>query len=130
MILSETQDAVRAAVRSFAQDRIRPNSAAFEAAKGYPAALFEELAGLGLLGMTAPDEVGGAAADYASYALALMEIAAGSDASAIRTRAEKVDGGYRLNGAKQFITSGSIADLRGHVRYPTDGHRPRALEPI
>jgi alkylation response protein AidB-like acyl-CoA dehydrogenase len=29
----------------------------------------------------------------------------------MRTRAEKVDGGYRLNGAKQFITSGKIAAL-------------------
>src|ERR1700712_1760140 len=157
MILNETQTAIQDAVRSFAQERIRPQSVAFEAAKGYPPALFEEIAGLGLMGMTASEDVGGAGADYVSYALALMEIAAadgalstivsiqnsllvsglikdgtseqqarflpdlisgkmigafaltetdaGSDASAIRTRAEKVDGGYRLNGAKQFITS-------------------------
>jgi len=44
-------------------------------------------------------------------AFALTETDAGSDASAIRTRAEKVDGGYRLNGAKQFITSGNIAGI-------------------
>lgn len=163
MILTETQSAIREAVRSFAQDRIRPNSAGYEAAGGYPPELFEELASLGLMGMTAPEAAGGAGADYVSYALALMEIAAadgalstivsiqnslivsgllkdgteaqqarflpellsgrmigafalteadaGSDASAIRTRAQKVDGGYVLNGAKQFITSGRIAGL-------------------
>jgi alkylation response protein AidB-like acyl-CoA dehydrogenase len=163
MVLSETQAAIRDAVRDFAQERLRPQAFAFEAAKGYPAELWEELGGLGLLGMTAPEAVGGAGADYISYALALMELAAGdgaistvvsiqnsllvagllkdgsaaqqqrflpdlisgaaigafcltesdagSDAAAIRTRAVHKDGGYVLNGAKQFITSGKIAKL-------------------
>jgi alkylation response protein AidB-like acyl-CoA dehydrogenase len=44
-------------------------------------------------------------------AFALSEADAGSDAAAIRTRATKQDGGYVLNGAKQFITSGRIAGL-------------------
>lgn len=44
-------------------------------------------------------------------AFALTESEAGSDAAAIRTRAVRVEGGYRLNGAKQFITSGRIAGL-------------------
>jgi alkylation response protein AidB-like acyl-CoA dehydrogenase len=44
-------------------------------------------------------------------AFALTESTAGSDASAIRTTAEKVDGGYLLNGAKQFITNGGEADV-------------------
>jgi alkylation response protein AidB-like acyl-CoA dehydrogenase len=44
-------------------------------------------------------------------AFALTEADAGSDAAAIRTRAVKVDGGWRLNGAKQFITSGKIGRL-------------------
>ncbi|GAC1623389.1 MAG: acyl-CoA dehydrogenase family protein [Nevskia sp.] len=42
-------------------------------------------------------------------AFALTESNAGSDASAIRTRAARVDGGYLINGSKQFITSGRIA---------------------
>src|SRR3546814_20038188 len=75
MILNETQQAIRDAVRAFAQERIKPRSAAFEAARGYPRELFEQLAGLGVMGMTAPEEVGGAGADYVSYALTLMEIA-------------------------------------------------------
>ena len=44
-------------------------------------------------------------------AFALTEPTAGSDASAIRTTAEKVDGGYMLNGTKQFITNGGEAEI-------------------
>ena len=44
-------------------------------------------------------------------AFGLTESDAGSDASAMRTSARKVDGGYILNGSKQFITSGEIAGL-------------------
>ena len=80
MMLSETQTLIRDAVRDFARAEIAPNSRAYEAAGGYPADLFPRLAGLGLTGMTAPVEVGGAGADYVSYALALMEIAAADGA--------------------------------------------------
>lgn len=163
MILTETQVSIQEAVRAFAQEQIRPRSQAFEEAKGYPDGLFEELGGLGLMGMVAPESAGGAGADYVSYALALIELAAadgalstivsiqnsllvggllkegseeqkarylpdlisgkmigafaltetdaGSDAAAIRTRAVKVDGGWKLNGAKQFITSGKIGGV-------------------
>ena len=44
-------------------------------------------------------------------AFALTEADAGSDASAIRTRATSAEGGWLLNGAKQFITSGRIGKL-------------------
>ena len=44
-------------------------------------------------------------------AFALTESAAGSDASAIRTTAERVSGGYLLNGTKQFITNGGEAEI-------------------
>ena len=36
MLLNETQRAIQDAVRDFAQDRIRPQARAFEAAGGYP----------------------------------------------------------------------------------------------
>jgi alkylation response protein AidB-like acyl-CoA dehydrogenase len=41
----------------------------------------------------------------------LTEPHTGSDASAIATRAERREGGYRLNGVKQFITTGRNADV-------------------
>jgi len=118
---------------------------------------------LGFLGMLVPQEWDGAGADHVSYALALMEIAAGdgscstvmgvhnsvgcmpilkfgtaeqkerflrpmargrmlgafclsepqagSDAAAIKTRAERDGNHYVLNGVKQFITSGRNGDV-------------------
>jgi glutaryl-CoA dehydrogenase len=41
----------------------------------------------------------------------LTEPDAGSDPGSMRTRAEKVDGGYRLTGSKMWITNSPIADV-------------------
>jgi len=41
----------------------------------------------------------------------LSEPHVGSDAGAITTRAERTDGGWVLNGVKQFITTGKYADV-------------------
>jgi acyl-CoA dehydrogenase len=43
--------------------------------------------------------------------LALTEPTAGSDATAMKSRAKKVDGGYIINGAKCYITLAPVADL-------------------
>jgi alkylation response protein AidB-like acyl-CoA dehydrogenase len=42
-------------------------------------------------------------------AIAITEPDAGSDVQAIKTRAERVEGGWKLNGTKTFITNGSIS---------------------
>ena len=44
-------------------------------------------------------------------AFAITEASAGSDAGNIKTTAEKVAGGYLLNGTKQFITNGGEAEI-------------------
>jgi acyl-CoA dehydrogenase len=44
-------------------------------------------------------------------ALAITEPDAGSDVASIRTYAQKVDGGYVVNGSKMFITGGVRADM-------------------
>lgn len=41
----------------------------------------------------------------------LTETDGGSDPGAMRTKAEKVSGGYKLNGAKMWITNSPISDL-------------------
>ena len=41
----------------------------------------------------------------------LTEADGGSDPASMKTKAEKVDGGYRLNGAKYWITNSPISDL-------------------
>ncbi len=64
MILTETQQAVQEAIRAFSQEQVKPRSAQFEAAGGYPPELFVEMGALGLMGVTAPEEEGGAGLDY------------------------------------------------------------------
>ena len=44
-------------------------------------------------------------------AIAMTEPDAGSDLQGVRTTARPVDGGYRLNGQKTFISNGQTADL-------------------
>ena len=44
-------------------------------------------------------------------AFAITEETAGSDASAIRTTAEKVEGGYLINGSKQFVSNAGEAEI-------------------
>jgi alkylation response protein AidB-like acyl-CoA dehydrogenase len=44
-------------------------------------------------------------------AWSLTEPGAGSDAAGTRSRAEKVDGGWILNGSKTFTTHGSVGDV-------------------
>lgn len=44
-------------------------------------------------------------------AYAITEPDAGSDVASIKTTARRVDGGYVLNGTKQFITNGGLADV-------------------
>ncbi len=53
----------------------------------------------------------GIAAGNKLTAFAISEATAGSDASAVKTTAEKVEGGYLLNGTKQFITNAGEAEL-------------------
>ncbi|KAA2252829.1 acyl-CoA dehydrogenase [Solihabitans fulvus] len=48
--------------------------------------------------------------DGAILAFALSEQDAGSDAASVRTRAVRVDGGYRIDGDKRWITNAGVAD--------------------
>jgi len=57
-------------------------------------------------------------------AWSLTEPNAGSDAAGTRTRAEKVDGGWLLNGAKTFTTHGTVGDVCV-VMAVTDPNGPR-----
>ena len=51
----------------------------------------------------------------------LTEPDAGSDPGSMRTRAEKIEGGYRLTGSKMWITNSPIADVMV-VWAKSDGH--------
>ncbi|CAH0257595.1 Acyl-CoA dehydrogenase [Microbacterium oxydans] len=60
-------------------------------------------------------------------ALAMTEPGAGSDLRGIKTTAKKVDGGYVVNGAKTFISSGATADLVVTFVKTGEGNRPDAF---
>ncbi len=77
MLLSEEQTLIRDTARQFAQGRLAPNAARWDREARFPSEAIEEMGRLGFLGMLVPEDWGGAGADHVSYALALMEIAAG-----------------------------------------------------
>jgi len=52
-----------------------------------------------------------ASGELVSGAFALSEPQAGSDASAMRTTATKIGGGWRIDGTKQWITTGDHAGV-------------------
>lgn len=60
-------------------------------------------------------------------ALAMTDPGAGSDLRGIKTNAKKVDGGYILNGAKTFISSGATADMIVTFVKTGEGNRPDAF---
>lgn len=72
--LAEDHESFRAAVRDFAEGEIRPHLEAWHAAKGLPTAIVHAMGDLGLFGITAPEEFGGAGGDFTSLCVAIEEI--------------------------------------------------------
>jgi butyryl-CoA dehydrogenase len=162
MLMQSHHDMLRESVRAFARAELAPRAAQWDRESTFPREQLKALAGMGLFGVSIPEEWGGAGMDSTALAIACEEVSAGdgatgtiisvnnlvagilngyadagqkerwlkpvargellgafaltephtgSDASAITTRAEAKDGGYVLNGVKQFITSGKTADV-------------------
>ncbi|MEA2085857.1 MAG: acyl-CoA dehydrogenase family protein [Chloroflexota bacterium] len=63
-------------------------------------------------------------------AFALTEATAGSDASSIKTTATRTNGGYILNGTKQFITNGGEAELYTIIALTDKTKGPRGASAI
>ena len=72
--LTEEQELLRSTVRDFAEKRIAPQAAELDRTGAFPYELVSELAELGLMGMTIPEEYGGAGANTVSYAIAVEEL--------------------------------------------------------
>jgi glutaryl-CoA dehydrogenase len=161
--LTDDERMIGAAARAFAQDRLQPRVIEAFANEHTDPEIFREMGAQGLLGITLPEQYGGAAASYVAYGLVAREVErvdsgyrsmmsvqsslvmypiftygseeqrqkylpklaageligcfgltepdAGSDPGGMRSRAVKVDGGYRLNGNKTWITNSPIADV-------------------
>ncbi|HVK85499.1 MAG TPA: acyl-CoA dehydrogenase family protein [Kofleriaceae bacterium] len=158
---TEEQLLVQRTARDAAERLLAPKAAARDVSGEFPVAELRELAKLGLLGVTVPEELGGGGMGAVAYSLALMELAkgdaavavavsvtnmvaeliannaspelarawvprivsgelvagafalsepeAGSDPAAMRTTAVKTATGWRIDGTKQWITSGDHA---------------------
>ncbi len=112
MILTEEQEMIRDAVRTFARERLAPNAEAWDRESTFPREALQAMAELGLLGMVVPDQWGGAASDFVSYALALEEIAAG-------------------DGACSTIVSVQNSVVNGPIlSFGTDEQKERYLKPL
>ena len=80
--LGEDERMLRDAARAYAQDRLQPRVIAAWRDEATDPAIFREMGGMGLLGVTIPEEYGGIGASYVAYGLIAREV-------------ERVDSGYR-----------------------------------
>ncbi len=153
---------IRQTMREFAETEVAAVAQKMDEEDVWPTELDGKLAAMGLMGMVAPQELGGAGVDTVSYNIAIEEIArvsgsvalslaaqnglgyghilgqgtpeqvekyvppmargeawgawcltepgAGSDAAGLQTTAVREGDGWLINGNKQFITNGHIAD--------------------
>ncbi|RHW40033.1 acyl-CoA dehydrogenase [Lysinibacillus yapensis] len=162
LAFTEEQVMMREMVRQFAEKEITPFIEKMEQGE-FPREILKKMGELGLMGITVPENYGGAGMDFTTYILAINEISkisavvgvilsvhtsvgtnpilyfgseeqkkkyvtklasgeylgafcltepeAGSDASALKTKAVKQGESYILNGSKVFITNGGEADV-------------------
>jgi glutaryl-CoA dehydrogenase len=162
-LLSSDERIIRETARAYAQEKLLPRITEAYATEDTDRAIFNEMGGIGLLGLTLPERYGCANASYVAYGLVAREIErvdsgyrsmmsvqsslvmypifaygsedqrahylpklasgewvgcfgltepdAGSDPGSMRTRAEPIDGGYRLTGTKTWISNSPIADV-------------------
>ncbi|TDX22577.1 isovaleryl-CoA dehydrogenase [Rhodovulum visakhapatnamense] len=76
--LDDETRALRDMVHRWAQERVRPMAAAIDRDNVFPAELWREMGDLGLLGITVPEEYGGAGMSYLAHTIAVEEIARAS----------------------------------------------------
>ena len=84
---TEEHRAVRGMVREYAKDRIAPNAEQWDADHHFPTEVVREMGELGLFGITADEEWGGAGADFTSLCIAIEEIARVDQSMAITLEA-------------------------------------------
>ncbi len=73
-LLNEEQDAIRQAAKEFADEVVAPGAGERDEKAEFPTEIVKQLFELGFMGMTVPEEWGGAGTDHVCYVLALEEI--------------------------------------------------------
>ena len=162
-MLTEDERMIADTAEAFCQEQLLPQVVEANRHEIFNRDIVSQMGDLGLLGVTLPEDLGGAGATYVSYGLiaravervdsgyrsamsvqsslvmhpiyaygtdeqrrkylpklargewvgcfGLTEPDHGSDAGALITRAKKVDGGYLVSGAKNWITNAPVADV-------------------
>lgn len=72
--LSDEQLMMKEMAHKFAENRVKPGAAERDRSHEFPVDLLKECAELGFMGVTVPEEWGGAGMDYISYAIMMEEI--------------------------------------------------------
>jgi short/branched chain acyl-CoA dehydrogenase len=73
--LTETQQEMRRSVREFAEEVIKPRAIELDEKEEFSVEIARRMGELGLLGVTVPEEYGGAGLDYLCYVIAVEELA-------------------------------------------------------
>lgn len=81
--LSTDQLAVKEAARRFAQSKVAPRAAEIDRANTWPEDLWQEVRGLGVIGVAFPEELGGGGGTYLDFVLMIEELARASAAAAL-----------------------------------------------
>src|SRR5947208_13017862 len=81
--LNEEQIEIRDIVRRFTEQEITPHAETWDETKHFPREIYHKMAGLGLLGMTTPEEYGGSALSRLSNTIVYEELAKGEMATAV-----------------------------------------------
>ena len=76
--LDEDTHAIRDVTHRWAQERLKPLAAEIDRSNHFPTHLWREMGDLGLLGLTVPEEYGGAGLGYLAHAIVTEEIARAS----------------------------------------------------
>ncbi|MGC4117705.1 MAG: acyl-CoA dehydrogenase family protein [Myxococcales bacterium] len=73
--LPESLESLRAMLRAFCEEKVRPRSAEWDRTERFPADIVRELGQLGVMGMLIPEEYGGSGLHETALAVAIEEIA-------------------------------------------------------
>jgi alkylation response protein AidB-like acyl-CoA dehydrogenase len=75
--LTEDQQAIVRAVREFVEQEVYPIADEMEHRDEFPEKIVDQMKGMGLFGLTVPEEFGGAGMDLMTYALVVAELSRG-----------------------------------------------------